>query len=440
MISPELSQRIIQFNPWLVKPKAGNVLLKKYIPIPYIHREIEGSLHNAGKAVLVIGPRQSGKSTIIWHTIKELIPNVLFLNMEDPLLRLSLNSPIDFTDLVEKEYPFIKAVFIDEIQHMEEAGLFIKGIVDTKLHFSLFVTGSSSFDLRSKTRESLAGRAHRAILYPFTLTEIIKSKGTLNKVAAKHIVEETVTEQIIHGSYPAVHLARGNERKRGLLNDLVEALILRDASDLFKIKRIDAFRKLLTLLAMQIGNIANVSELASLCHANVGTVVSHIEILEESHIVKALRPFAGGKRREITSAAKVFFIDNGIRNMLINNFSENLGIRTDGGQLFENWAFTEIQKAMPLLGSLYFWRSKSNAEVDFIIDFAGKLSGVEVKFAHPDKPKLTKSAHSFIEAYAPERFAFLNLSLDEKIIVGSTEVSFITPVTMRNWLNHVFQG
>jgi predicted AAA+ superfamily ATPase len=417
MISPELSQRIIQFNPWLVKPKAGNVLLKKYIPIPYIHREIEGSLHNAGKAVLVIGPRQSGKSTIIWHTIKELIPNVLFLNMEDPLLRLSLNSPIDFTDLVEKEYPFIKAVFIDEIQHMEEAGLFIKGIVDTKLHFSLFVTGSSSFDLRSKTRESLAGRAHRAILYPFTLTEIIKSKGTLNKVAAKHIVEETVTEQIIHGSYPAVHLARGNERKRGLLNDLVEAL-----------------------LAMQIGNIANVSELASLCHANVGTVVSHIEILEESHIVKALRPFAGGKRREITSAAKVFFIDNGIRNMLINNFSENLGIRTDGGQLFENWAFTEIQKAMPLLGSLYFWRSKSNAEVDFIIDFAGKLSGVEVKFAHPDKPKLTKSAHSFIEAYAPERFAFLNLSLDEKIIVGSTEVSFITPVTMRNWLNHVFQG
>jgi predicted AAA+ superfamily ATPase len=437
MFTTELTQRIIQFNPWLVTPKEGKVLFKKHLPVAYIHRNAEISLHDAGKAVLIIGPRQSGKSTLIWHTIESLFPDILLLNMEDPLVRLSLASPADFMALMEKDYPFIKAVFIDEIQHMAEAGLFIKGIVDAKPRFALFVTGSSSFNLMSKTRESLAGRAHRAVLYPFSLAELVRNEKHLNKAAAAHFVDKTVEEQIIYGSYPAVYLARSKARKTGLLNDLVEALILRDASDLFKIKRVDAFRKLLTLLAVQAGNIANISELASLCNANVGTVSSHIEILEESHIVKALRPFAGGKRREITSSAKVFFIDNGIRNTLINNFTENMSLRTDAGQLFENWAFTEIQKAMPLLGSLYFWRSKANAEVDFVMDFAGKLSGVEVKFTRLDRPKLAKSSHSFIEAYSPEHFALLNLSFNETITVGKTKVAFITPAVMNNWLKTI---
>ena len=434
MFTSELTQRIIQFNPWLVKPKEGKAFFKKYLPPDYIHRDIEGALSDSGRAVLVIGPRQSGKSTLIWHALKDLIPHVLFLNMEDPLLRLGLLSSRDLTALIESEYPSIKALFIDEIQHMEEAGLFIKGIVDSKPHFAFFVTGSSSFNLRSRTRESLAGRAHRTILYPFSLQELSKNREATSKVAVGQVVNQIAKEQFIYGGYPAVFLAGSKDKKVGLLNDLVEALILRDASDIFRIKRIDAFRKLLTLLAMQIGNIANISELASLCNVNVGTINSHIEVLQESHIVKALPPFAGGKRREITSSTKIFFIDNGIRNTLINNFSEDLDLRTDAGQLFENWAFTEIQKALPLLGSLYFWRSKANAEVDFVIELAGKLAGLEVKFSQINRPKLTKSAHSFIEAYSPGNFAVLNLSLNETITVGKTEVAFITPATMDKWL------
>ena len=123
--------------------------------------------------------------------------------------------------------------------------------------------------------------------------------------------ESIVSMQLVFGSYPAVYLAEDRLERIMLLSDLAEALILRDASDLFKIKRVDAFRKLLSLLAGQIGNLVNLSELASICNVDVGTVSSHIEMLEQSHIVKKAFPFAKGKRREITGTSKVYFIDNG---------------------------------------------------------------------------------------------------------------------------------
>ena len=386
----------------------------------------------------MVGPRQSGKTTFIWHHLQDFLPHILFLNMEDPLLRIGLNAPMDLLSFIKKECPSTKAVFIDEIQHMDEAGLFVKGLIDAKPDFYLFVSGSSSFDLRSKTRESLAGRAHRVVLYPFSLDEITNNEPPGEPAALRHFIERTVRDQLIYGSYPAVHLASDKQKKIELLSDLVEALILRDASDIFKVKRVDAFRKLLALLAMQTGSMVNFSEIASHCNVSVGTVSSHIEILEESHIVRALRPYAGGKRRELTGATKVFFVDNGVRNTLMNAFSEDLTLRADGGQLFENWAFTEIIKATPLLGTIRFWRSKAGAEVDFIIEYGGKVSGIEVKFKDLAKTGLSRSSHSFIDAYSPHRFAVLNLSIEEKIQQGRTEVSFITPATLPVWLKDTF--
>lgn len=438
MFTSELTQRIIQFNPWLLQPGGAKTLPAKFLPSKYIHRAAEVVSLETARALLVVGPRQSGKSTLLWHILQDVFPHVLFLNMEDPLFRIGFKSPFDLTSLIEKEYPFIKAIFIDEIQHMEEAGLFIKGLVDAKTGFSVFVTGSSSFDLRSRTRESLAGRAQRATLYPFSLKELLNNEPPGSDAAVRAFIERTVTDQLLYGGYPAVHLAPKRERKIEFLNDLVESLILRDASDLYRIRRVDAFRKLLNLLAIQTGSMINLSEIASLCNTSVGTVSSHIEILEESHIIRVLRPFAGGKRREITGAIKIFFVDNGIRNKLLNSFSEDFSLRADAGQLFENWAFTELQKNLPFLGSIFFWRSKAGAEVDFVIEYAGKSFGMEVKFTGLARPRLPKSSRSFIEAYSPERFALLNRSLEETTSVGSTEVGFITPATLGSWLQGIF--
>lgn len=438
MLSPGIRNRIKQLNPWLIKPETANQFIDPLLPHTYIHRGFEQNLADAKRAVLLIGPRQSGKSTLAWHVLRKFAPDILYLNMEDPLLRTGCASAVDFLEHFREQYFFIKAIFIDEIQHMEEAGLFVKGIVDAKLNVPIWVTGSSSFHLRSKTRESLAGRAIRHRLFPFTIGELITHISPRNPLSEIHAHEQIASHQIVFGSYPAVYLAKDTDEKIALLHDLVDALILRDASDLFKIKRVDAFRKLLTLLAGQIGNLVNASELASICNIDVGTVNSYIEILEESHIVKRNLPFAGGKRREIIGAPKIFFIDNGIRNQLLNNFSTEMALRTDKGQLFENWVFTEIHKALPFQSSLKFWRSKAGAEVDFVIEHAGKVYPVEVKSSTLKQPKLARSAISFIQAYKPEEFIVVNMALEANIQFEHCTVHFMTLRGLSQWLSRHF--
>ena len=433
----EINNRLLRFNPWIVKPDAYQKYISPFLPEKYIPRQLDRVKISSKQALVIIGPRQSGKSTIAWHLLKPFFPNLLFFNMEDPLLKTGCVSAIEMISLIRSDFPFIKAIFIDEIQHLEEAGLFVKMMVDARFNLPIIVTGSSSFHLRSKTRESLAGRAIRRMLLPFSLQELLDDIQPSNDLAMKEVCNEIVGHQLIIGSYPSVYLEKKIEDKKIILSDLVEALILRDASDIFKIKRIDAFRKLMTLLAGQIGNLINVSELAAHCNVNVGSVNAYNEIMEESHIIKRLRPFVGGKRHEITGAPKIFFIDNGIRNQLLNSFSTNIDLRTDRGPLFENWLFSEIYKALPFQATIKYWRSKSGAEVDFIIEFANQLIGIEAKASKLTKTRLSKSATSFVKAYKPLKLAIVNLSLDMQAEYGGTQIDFITPPGLLKWLDSI---
>jgi uncharacterized protein len=253
-------------------------------------------------------------------------------------------------------------------------------------------------------------------------------------LARRVLAEEDVIKQMAFGSYPAVYLSEKGEARVALLSDLVESLILRDASDLFKVKRIDAFRRLLSLLAGQAGDLVNFSELASVCNADVGTLSSYVAILEENHIVQRVPPFAGGKRVELTSAPKVYFIDCGIRNRLLNNHSSDFGLRTDAGHLFENWVFSELCKGLPLTDPIRFWRSKAGAEVDFVIEHGSALHAVECKFASLKRPGISRSIRSFVEAYKPKRLAVVNLTLEEEMRVGATTLTFVTPLGFIDWL------
>jgi len=440
MLTTETENRIIQFNPWITHPEDAEPIISRFIPANYVRRACEKVAVRKDRAWLIVGPRQSGKSTMVWHQIRRFSPDVLFINMEDPLLRAQLISPVDLAEYIRDRLPFIKAVFIDEIQHMEEAGLFVKGLVDAGLRLPMWVTGSSSFELQSKTRESLAGRATRIRLLPFGLNEILDHVGPSNLLAKEKRCDEIVSHQLVYGSYPPIYLEKTDSEKRFLLNDLVEALILRDASDLFRIKRIDAFRKLLTLLAGQICNLINFSELASICNVDVGTIKNYIEILDESHIVKQLPPYAGGKRREITGSKKIFFVDNGIRNQLLNSFSMDLDLRIDKGVLFENWVFTEINKFLPIHSGFNFWRSKARAEVDFVIEYGNQLIGVETKFSTLKTTKITRSIRSFIEAYQPDEFVVLNRTLEDTVVINKTSFLFLTPTGFSDWIRGRFTG
>ncbi|MBM4272713.1 MAG: ATP-binding protein [Deltaproteobacteria bacterium] len=430
MLNSEIQNRILQYNPWITQPDQADALIRRYLPETYVLREAEPvNLHN-DRALLIVGPRQSGKSTLAWHLLLSYAPNILYFNLEDPLLRSAFGAAIELVSLLRDQFPFIRVVFLDEAQHLTDAGLFIKGLVDARLNIPILATGSSSFHLMGKTRESLAGRADRLRLLPFSLKELLRQENPVNPISARILCEKIFSRQMVYGSYPAVYLARADSDRFRLLSDLTGALILRDASDLFRIKRVDVFRKLLTLLAGQTGNLINFSELASICHVDAATIHSYVEILEESHVVKLVRPFAGGKRRELTSASKIYFIDNGIRNQLLNAFSTDISLRTDKGALMENWVFSELYKLLPLSSVVHFWRSKAGGEVDFVVEHAGKLMAIEVKSADLDRPRLSRSGRSFIDAYRPEKFLVLNRSLETTLTIDNYRIDFQTPYEM----------
>ncbi len=432
-----LLERLLQINPWI--GKAGDAeqavnMVKALMPDEYISRQTSNPVLGQDKAAVIIGPRQAGKTTFAWHCLQQFIPNVLYLNMEDMLLKSELSSPYILCDLLRDRLSFVQAVFIDEIQHMQEAGLFLKGLVDSRLGLPILAAGSSSFHLRARTRESLAGRAVRIKIMPFSLGEMTSHIPAHNPLAMEQHSLKIMEKSLIYGSCPAVHLTDSREGKKQILTDLCEALILRDASDVYRIQRIDAFRKLVALLAGQTGNLINISELASHCQVDSGTVNSYLEILEESHIVSVIKPYAGGKRREITAAAKVYFIDNGVRNLLVRNMAENFAVRSDKGALLENWIFSEIIKALPFSADLHYWRSKSGAEVDFIIAAGSDIFAMEVKSSSLRKPVLSRSARSFIDAYQPGFFFLVNMSLNAEISIGTTTFFFITPTRFADML------
>ncbi len=314
-------------NPWL---EDGNLkaFYGRWLPPTYFERRLRLSAPDE-RVALVIGPRQSGKSTLLWHTLAATGKPCLYLNCEDPSIAAWLVSPGAFLADLAEFAPEGVALFFEEVQALENAGLFLKGLVDRRTGRPLYATGSAAFHLEAATRESLAGRAHRHLLLPYSLAEIESSLP--GKAALRQLrLEEALPSLALYGSYPRVHSS--NEKAQELA-DLVEAFVVRDASDRFKIRRPDAFRRVLELAASQVGNLCNFSEWAALAQVSNDTVIDYCRLLEETHVLRLVRPFIGGKRAELTSMPKVFFLDNGIRNQLFGGFAA-FADRGDRGALF----------------------------------------------------------------------------------------------------------
>ncbi len=414
----QLRRILLVENPWL-RGEDLHAWFRRFLPDSYIPRQLRLTADH--RVVLVVGPRQAGKSTLIWKTLAEADEAALFLNCEEPAIREWLSSPAAFlADLAEEIGPDVRTLFLEEVQRLPEAGLFLKGLVDHRTGLRIFATGSSSFDLESATRESLAGRAQRHLLLPLSLTEAASRLPT-GALAREDALARLVERMMIFGSYPA---AMTSDDPRQELASLVEAFVVRDASDRFRIRHTAALRKILELAASQVGNLVNLSEWAALSNISNDTVAEYCRLLEETHLIRLVRPFVGGKRAEITSARKVYFLDNGIRNQLFGGFQPSAG-RPDHGALFESFVFTELAKTVhPLLDGLSSWRSKSGAEVDFVIEHQGRRLACEVK-AGDCRAGLSRSARSFIGAYGPEQFLIVNRKDYPEIQVDATRVRFL---------------
>jgi len=429
---------LLVYNPWLENAKAWEASVSDHMPqafgFPYIKRsaDLTETWPQQRKINLVVGPRQCGKSTLIWHTISRMGPRSVYINANELCFREWCVSPAMFwSDLLEViDNPDV--LFLEEVQYIENAGLFLKGLADLHLGISVFATGSSSFHLHDKIRESLIGRAERLLLFPFSIKEWAGEKDGKPSAIYENQVLKKLDRMLVFGSYPEVCFS---DKPDFVLNRLVESFVIRDVSDTFRIRHTAKFRKLLTLMASQIGNLVNFSEWSSNCGLDIKTVESYANILEECHIIRLLPPYVGGKRAEITSSPKAYFVDNGIRNLMIHQFND-FDLRADKGALFENWLFSELVKNSEYNDMIYFWRSKGGAEVDFVVQHGDMIEGFEAKAGHMKRPKISRSARSFIEAYSPARFYVVNLNLSAQKLINKTAVRWITPLEFTELLFH----
>lgn len=410
-------------NPWLADPPVFETETARFVPPRLILRRsssrLATRLSETRRAHLVVGPRQAGKSTLVWSLLRAGTAPVLYLDCENARIRSWCGSAAEFVSDARELLVEGGVLFLDEAQRLDDAGLFIKGVVDRRPGWSIVVTGSSSFHLLARTRESLAGRATRHRLFALSLDEI---DPPTSLVGADHLRRQPLLDRmLVLGSYPGVWTAADPVDE---LRELVEAFVMRDASDRFRIERPDAFRRLMHIVAGQVGDLVNLSEWATIVGLAGTTVASYLALLEETHVLKTIRPFVGGRRAELTSVPKVYYLDNGLRNVLVDGFGE-LEYRADRGKLLESWVFTELHKRWPGAGDVRYWRSKNGAEVDFILEPSpGRLIAIEVKASA--RPRLSRGARSFVAAYSPTDLLLVCRGEPGEDRLGNTTVR-ITP-------------
>ncbi len=360
---------------------------KKIMYKRYLKEEIEKRI-GTGKAIVVMGPRQVGKTTLIETILQD--KDYLLLDGDDTKTRSLLSEPN--TEQIRSILGKHRYVFIDEAQRIKGSGLTMKIITDRFKDVQLFASGSSSFDLSSQINEPLTGRKWEYHLFPVSWEEYEEQHGYLYS-------EQQLENRLLFGFYPDVLNHPGDEIF--ILKNLVNSYLYKDILSFANIKKPEVLEKLVRALALQTGSEVNYSELAQLLRIDKNTIAKYIDILQKGYIIFKLESFSRNLRNEIKRNKKIYFYDNGIRNMIVGNF-DSLELRTDVGALWENFLISERIKQIEYKQSLartYFWRTKQQQEVDFVEEKSGKIVGYEFKWSSRKKTKLPKT---FVKAYDAE--------------------------------------
>lgn len=370
---------------------------------------------------LLVGPRQSGKTTLMLQLIEKLKnenKKYIYLNLDiekDNVYFVSQSKLLEkIKSILGNEHGY---VFIDEIQKKENAGIFLKGIYDMNLPYKFIVTGSGSIELKEKIYESLAGRKRVFEIYPLSFNEFVNFKT--NYLYEEKLEDffkvnnitgiELLNEYMMFGGYPKVVLRDTFEEKRLALEDIYKSFIEKDIQVLLKVEKSDVLTNLLKILGSQNGRLTNFNELSNTLNISVQTVKKYVWYLEETYIINKSLPFFRNIRKEITKSPIYYFIDSGLRNYLLDIHSfESV---TDKGFLFQNFIFNEVKKIYSTsVSSIKFWRTKQGAEVDIVIDNYPTPIGIEVKYSSGDGLGIGKSMHSFINKFKPEKYFIVSLS------------------------------
>lgn len=352
------------------------------------------------KAIILLGPRQAGKSTLLEIIRAHITVPVAVWDGDESDIRENLAQPT--STRIKAMLGQHTVVIIDEAQRIENIGLCIKLIVDKIKDVKVLASGSSSFELANKINEPLTGRKWEFNLFPLSFGEM---------AAYSSLMEERrlLNHRLIYGYYPEIVNTPGEDVSR--LKQLADSYLYKDILTWERIQKPDKLEKLVQALAFQMAQLINYHELGQICGLNSETVEKYINLLEKAFIVYRLPSYSRNLRNEIKKMNKIYFYDNGLRNAVINQFNP-VNIRNDIGQLWENWFVTERLKFLKNNGKLanrFFWRTTAQQEIDYIEESEDILLGFECKWNTKSKGGITKVfknayPHAQIQMISPDNF------------------------------------
>lgn len=360
-------------------------------------RKIESDIRKRlfkNRAILLFGPRQAGKTTLSRKILKDYGDQGEYYNCELTSVRQAFvpGKPELIKELIGDK----SIVVFDEAQTVQDIGIILKVFIDTYPQIQVIATGSSSFDLANKINEPLTGRAFEFTLFPLSLEEI--------RLAFSDISMEQLNEYFRLGTYPAIVGEPDRAIREDLLKNLTTNYLYKDIYTFESIRNPRIFEDLVRLLALQVGSLVSVNELSQTLGVSRLTVGKYLRLLEQSYVIKIVRSFSRNSRTEIKKAFKVFFYDNGIRNAVIDKFSD-IGDRDDRGALFENFFVAERLKVSSLRdvhSRIMFWRNRQGEEIDVIEESENTLEAFECKWNN--KNMNVRPPAQFMKSYPDASF------------------------------------
>ncbi len=359
---------------------------------------LKDELTKTSKGLVIYGPRQVGKTTLVNDLLSTFNWKILILNGDQRGLWWELLTSRELSKLTLLVTGY-DAVFIDEAQRIPEIGLSLKILLDNFPKLKVIVTGSSSLDLASKICEPLTGRIYSYKLFPI-------SQGELREMKTPYEIEAQKEERLIFGSYPEIFSLNSIVEKTKYLQNLINTYLYRDLLEFGDVRNSSKIHDLLKLLAFQVGNQVSLSELSGALELSRTTIDRYIDLLEKSFIIFRLSGFSRNLRKEVSKMDKIYFFDTGVRNAIIGNLNLPSN-RDDLGKLWENFLIVERMKKLSYqqkIFSLYFWRLSSGAEMDLIEEGEGKLCGYEFKLGN----KVVRLPSSWTTGYPGSNATLIN--------------------------------
>lgn len=387
---------------------------------------------------ILIGPRQVGKTYLMRQMQEKLRAagkKTVWLSLDNSDDGGKFATQATFLASLELAVGKTRAfVFIDEIQRKTDAGIFLKGIFDRNLSYKFVVSGSGSLELKAKVAESLAGRKQMFPINPVSFEEFVNFKTDYqyedqlqNFFALEgEKTERLLAEYMVFGGYPRVVLGETTVVKQAEMQEIYRSYVDKDIRALLHLERTDEFTKLLKILAASIGGLTNITELSSTVDLDSKTIRQYLKYLEQTYIIKRLTPFHRNTRSELTKMPMYYFVDLGLRNWLLSLFGLPEIPPPLAGHLFENLVFNILIERLELSpAEIHFWRSRDQAEVDFVLESGLTVLPMEVKYAKLQEIEIPRSFKSFLSKYQPQRGYLVHLGKKRELRVEGTIVTSI---------------